>query len=198
MDTLKAELRDKKVKALRREGYVTGNLFGREIDGSILVKMTKKDVSDILRRNEKGSRINLDVAGTKYDVLIKEIDYGPFAKEINDIEFQALVSNEEVHSTAEIVIQNKEAVTEGVLEELLEEISYKALPAYLVDKIVIDAGKLRLGDVIRVKDLDIARNPNIDVLTSPDKVIVSVVASKNAGVDEDADADGGETGEEAK
>ena len=57
---------------------------------------------------------------------------------------------------------------------------------------------MRLGDVIRVKDLDIARNPNIDVLTSPDKVIVSVVASKNAGVDEDADADGGETGEEAK
>ena len=31
----------------------------------------------------------------------------------------------------------------GVLEELLEEISYKALPAYLVDKIVIDAGKCR-------------------------------------------------------
>ena len=107
MNTLKAELRDKKVKALRREGYVTGNLFGREIDGSILVKMTKKDVADILRDCEKGSRINLDVEGKKYDALIKEIDYAPFAKEINDIEFQALVSNEIVHSTAEIVMQKK-------------------------------------------------------------------------------------------
>ena len=55
---------------------------------------------------------------------------------------------------------------------------------------------MRLGDVIRVKDLDIARNPNIDVLTNPDKVIVSVVASKNTGAGEDAD--GEEAEEEAK
>ena len=191
MNTLKAELRDKKVKALRREGYVTGNLFGREIDGSILVKMTKKDVADILRDCEKGSRINLDVEGKKYDALIKEIDYGPFAKEIKDIEFQALVSNEILHSTAEIVLQNKEMVTEGVLEELLEEISFKALPAHLVDKVVIDAGKLRIGDTVRVKDLDIYKNADIDVLTDPEKVIVSVVASKNT----DADDDGEDTEE---
>ena len=42
MNTLKAEKRNAKAKALRREGYVTGNLFGREIEGSIPVKMTQK------------------------------------------------------------------------------------------------------------------------------------------------------------
>ena len=30
-----------KAKKLRREGYVTGNLFGREINGSIPVKIEK-------------------------------------------------------------------------------------------------------------------------------------------------------------
>ena len=46
MNTLKAEKRsmDVKAKRLRREGYVTGNLFGREIEGSIPVKMQKSDV----------------------------------------------------------------------------------------------------------------------------------------------------------
>ena len=41
MNTLKAEKRDMSIKAkkLRREGYVTGNLFGREINGSIPVKI---------------------------------------------------------------------------------------------------------------------------------------------------------------
>ena len=36
MDTLKAEKRsmDVKAKKLRREGYVVGNVFGREIEGS--------------------------------------------------------------------------------------------------------------------------------------------------------------------
>ncbi|MDO5382002.1 MAG: 50S ribosomal protein L25 [Eubacteriales bacterium] len=189
MDTLKAELRDKKVRALRREGYITGNLFGREIDGSILVKMTEKDVYEILRNNEKGSRITLDVEGKKYDVLIKEIDYGLYAKQIMDIEFQALVSDEMVHSTAEIVLLNKEMVTQGVLEEITEEISYKALPANLVDKVVIDAGKLRVGDTIRVKDLEISKNPKISVITNPDTVIVSVVVSKIAAENSDKDED---------
>ena len=43
MTTLKAEKRDMSTKAkkLRREGYVTGNVFGREIEGSIPVKMGK-------------------------------------------------------------------------------------------------------------------------------------------------------------
>ena len=46
MNTLKAEKRsmDVKAKRLRREGYVTGNLFGREIHGSIPVKMQRVDV----------------------------------------------------------------------------------------------------------------------------------------------------------
>ena len=33
---------DVKAKKLRREGYVTGNLFGREIEGSLPIQMTKK------------------------------------------------------------------------------------------------------------------------------------------------------------
>lgn len=40
MNTLKAEKRtmDTKAKRLRREGYVTGNVFGREMEGSLPVK----------------------------------------------------------------------------------------------------------------------------------------------------------------
>ena len=43
MTTLKAEKRsmDVKAKRLRREGYVTGNVFGREIEGSIPVKIAE-------------------------------------------------------------------------------------------------------------------------------------------------------------
>ena len=41
MNTLKAEKRtlDVKAKKLRREGYVTGNVFGKEMKESIPVKM---------------------------------------------------------------------------------------------------------------------------------------------------------------
>lgn len=45
MTTLKAEKRsmDVKAKRLRREGFVTGNVFGHAIEGSIPVKMSVAD-----------------------------------------------------------------------------------------------------------------------------------------------------------
>ena len=44
MNTLKAEKRsmDVKAKKLRREGFVTGNLFGREIEGSFPLSLLRK------------------------------------------------------------------------------------------------------------------------------------------------------------
>ena len=46
-----------KAKRLRREGYVTGNVFGREIEGSIPVKMNAQEVNRILTTDHKGSQI---------------------------------------------------------------------------------------------------------------------------------------------
>lgn len=191
MNTLKAQKRDMETKAkkLRREGYVTGNLFGKEIEGSILLKIEKREAERIQRECMKGSQIMLDVEGKKYDVLIKELDYDPLKRAIIEMDFQALVSGEKVHSVAEIVLHNKEKVMEGVLEQMLEEISYKALPEDLVDKIDIDCGDLRLGDSIKVSDLDLAKNKNVDIQTHLDATIVSVIASHNDTEDEDADAD---------
>ena len=68
----------------------------------------------------------LDVDGQSYDVLIKEIQFNPLKGQVDEIDFQALVSNEKVHSVAEIVLHNTENVVEGVLEQILKEVSYKA------------------------------------------------------------------------
>ena len=61
---------DVKAKRLRREGYVVGNVFGREMKESIPVKMVKRDVEKLLKTDHKGSQIMLDVDGAAYDVLI--------------------------------------------------------------------------------------------------------------------------------
>ena len=114
MNTLKAEKRsmDVKAKKLRREGFVTGNIFGREIKESIPVKIVKKDLDKLLKTSSKGSQIMLDVDGTKYDVLIKDVEFNPLKGQVDEIDFQALVSNEKVHSVAEVVLLNHDKVTD--------------------------------------------------------------------------------------
>ena len=178
MNTLKAEKRsmDVKAKRLRREGYVTGNLFGREIEGSIPVKMHKPDVERLLKTNNKGSQILLDVDGQKYDVLIKEVDFNPMAGRVDELDFQALVSNEKVHSVAEIVLVNHDKIQTGVLQENLTEIAYRAYPSSLVDKVKVDVGEMKIGDAIYVKDLPIAEDKDIDLKTDPESVVVMLNA----------------------
>lgn len=118
----------------------------------------------------------LDVEGTTYDVLIKEVDFNPLAGRVDEIDFQALVQNEKVHSVAEVVLVNHDKVLEGVIQQNLTEIAYTAYPSALVDKVKIDVGNMRVGDAIYVKDLDIASDKNVDLKTDPEAVVVMVTA----------------------
>ncbi|MBB5263591.1 large subunit ribosomal protein L25 [Catenibacillus scindens] len=197
MNTLKAEKRDMNTKAkkLRREGYVTGNVFGKKIEGSIPVKIGVKDAQELLKTSNKGSQIMLNVDGSSMDVLIKEIDYDSMKHQILEMDFQALVSDEKVHSVAEIILRNHEMVQNGVLQQQLEEISYRALPADLVEKIEIDVSSLKTGDSIKVKDLDIASNDKVDLLTDPEATIVTVTEVHN--VVPETESDEGEASAEA-
>ena len=76
---------------------------------------------------------------------------------------------------------------------MLHEISYRALPSDLVEKITIDLGDYHIGDSVKVGDLEIAKNDAVDLLTDPESIIFSIAEPHTA-----AEAEGEETeGEEA-
>lgn len=181
MNTLKAEKRDLAVKAkkLRREGYVTGNVFGKELEQSIPVKMLSSNVESLLKTTGKGGRILLDLDGQSYNVLIKEVDFNSMKHQVTEIDFQVLVAGEKVHSVAEIELLNHDKVTNGVIQLHLEEISYRALPEDLTDRIQLDLDGVKVGDSIKVKDLPFAQNPQIELLTDPESIVVSVTEVRN-------------------
>ena len=68
----------------------------------------------------------------------------------------------------------------GVLEQLLEEVSYKATPEHLVERIDFDCTGLKVGDVVKVSDLSIAKNDHIEITTHLDSIVVNVLAPHNA------------------
>ena len=196
MNTLKAEKRSMsdKAKKLRREGYVIGNVFGRSIAESIPVQIEKKEAEKFLSVCGKGSEAQLSLEGQQYDVLVKEVDYDPIKRQTLEIDFQVLTEGEKVRSVAEIVLVNHELV-QGVLEQHMEEIPYKAGKSALVEKVSVDVGNLKPGDSIKVEDLDIAKDKDVSI--SPDvleKVVVSVTEQTYAEADAD-DTEAAETTE---
>lgn len=190
MNTLKVEKRNMQTKAkkLRREGFVTGNIFGKDLKNSIPVQMTKHDADELLKNCQKGSIVILDLEGKKQNVLIKEIDVDSMKHQILEIDFQMLVKGEEVHSVAEVVLLNHDKVVDGIVELDLKEISYVATPDALVEKIEIDLEKLRVGDEVLVRDLPIASDKKVTLKTNLDESVVRIVESHTS-VTEESEAE---------
>ena len=140
----------------------------------------RKEAERIHRECFKGSQLFVELDGKKYDVLLKEVDYDAMKRQLLEMDFQALVKGEKVHSVAEIVLHNKEKVMGGILEQMLEELAYKATPENLVERIDLDCTGWKVGDVIKVSDLEIAKNDKIEITTHMDSVVANVLAPKNA------------------
>ena len=194
MITLKAEKRNPNVKAkkLRREGYVTGILSGKEMKEPVALQFDAAEAAKFIKTNKEGTQIYLDIEGEKVDALVKNIDYNPIEKQLMALDFQALVAGEKVSTTVAVKLEHTELV-QGIVEQEMEEIHYKADPANLLDTIVIDFNGYP-ADVrdIHVKDLPIPEGKQVHFITPEDAVVVHI-GEYEAAPEEDEDAEGAET-----
>ena len=158
-----------KAKKLRREGFVTGNLFGRELEDSIPLKFDKAEIEKLLKVESKGGQVMLEVAGETYDALIKEVDYNPLKGYVDEIDFQALVSGEMVHSVAEVVIHNQSKVVTG--KEHLERNDF-IIEKQKAELQRMDAAKRHKEEQINLAEQELKLLKTVDI-RSP-KTVISV------------------------
>ena len=130
MTTLKAEKRDPQVKAkkLRREGFVTGVLYGKEMKENVALKFEEKEALRFMKDAKEGAQAALDIEGETVNAMVKNIDYDPMSKKVLALDFQALVAGEVVSATVPVHFLNEEIV-QGVFEPELSEIDLAKLPA---------------------------------------------------------------------
>jgi large subunit ribosomal protein L25 len=190
MTTLKTEKRDMSVKAkrLRREGFIPGNLCGKDIEGSIPLYMPETEAQRFLKNNNKGAQVELHIGRKKYNAIVKDTQYNALLNKIMFIDFQELIAGEKIVTTAPVVLLN-ESMAKGSVNQELEEITYKAEPKNLIDSITIDFADFGDKRYIRVSDLEIAKNKKINLVTPLDAVIVSVSENIDVEVDNAEDSE---------
>ena len=194
MITLKVEKRNPEVKAkkLRRDGFVCGVLYGKEMKESTPIQLTEPEAIRFIKANKEGTQVMLDLDGKQVDALVKNIDYDPMKKQIMALDFQALVAGETVATSVQVILENEDAA-QGIVEQTLNEVHYKADPANMLDTIVIDFKTLS-PDVreFHVKDLVIPEGKTVHITTPEDTLIFHIAEYANNGEDEvaeDSDAD---------
>lgn len=186
MNILKVENRnaDMKAKQLRKSGIIPVSLYGSDIENSLLLQTTEAEAKKLLKSSAKDSSVVLHIDGKKAVALLREIKYNPLGSQIENLSFQKLIEDEKVSSTAQIVLVNKEKVPEFIQQSLFD-VSYRAYPSSLIDKIEIDLEGMKAGDVVRVEDLDIAKNEDIELLTAPEEMIISIIENRNGVSDQE-------------
>lgn len=183
MAILQAEKRNEnlKVKQLRKKGYVPGVLYGKNLEESLNIQFPQRDINQFLRANTTGSMVDLMIGDKKYRSLLREVTFTPVVNNPEHLSFQTLITGEKVTSTAQIVLVNKEKISDTILQSLFE-LNYRAYSSDLFDKIEIDMEGKKTGDVIRVSDLEIANNEDIEIRNSPESIIVSIVSRSKIAV----------------
>ena len=179
MLTLKAEKRnpEEKAKKLRRDGFITGVLYGKEMDAAAFIKNAKE-----------GTQAYLELDGKNVDVLVKNIDFDPLTKKYMALDFQALVAGEVVSATVPIVYLNEDKV-QGIFEAELSEVHYKADPAHLLEPIEIDLATLpQTTKTMYVKDLKLGEK-GVHVTTSGEQQLFHIGAYGQEETDETEAAD---------
>ena len=175
MDIMEVSKRDMSVKAkkLRRDGFVPGHVFGGHLENSILLQIDQKKLTQMLASKHVGSRLTLSMDGKKLPVQIKDKDVNSMNGEILNISFQALAADQKVNSVAHIILQNTEK-NSNMLEFMMTEIPYDALPQDMVDLIELDVDGMAVGTVVTVGDLKALNTDKIDLKADKEEIVLRV------------------------
>lgn len=177
--TLKAEERKisgRKVKTVRAQGLLPGNVYGKNIK-SLAVQVDKKEFEKIYKEVGETGLITLQVGKDERPVLVHNVQAHPVTDEPIHIDFRQVDLKTKV--TAEVPVEvtgespaEKQGI--GTVVQYINQVEVEALPADLIEKFIVDTSTLaEVDQAIYVKDLKVDK-AKIEIKTSGDEIVVKV------------------------
>lgn len=187
--TLNAQRRDllgRKVKKLRREGLMPGNVYGKKVE-SMSVSVEIKDLEKTYKKVGETGLLELVVDGKTRPVLIHNVQTHPVTDEFLHVDFLQVNLNEKVKTQIplEMVgVSPAEKSGMGTVVQYLNEIEVEALPGDLPDKFEIDTSKLiDLESAVLISDLKHDKN-KVEILDQSDQILAKVEPPQEEVVEE--------------
>lgn len=189
---LEAQVREEKGKGhtakLRREGLLPCVLYGSEID-SIPITVKTSELDRVLKEGGHNVLIKVKLDNQEYITLVRELQNHPITKEYLHADLQRISMKEKLQTLVPLeIIGEAPGIAEGgVLQHLLREVEVECLPTDIPEVVEVDISSLGFGDSITVADLDAGKD--VEIITDPDSVVVSIVAPEREEEPEEAEAE---------
>lgn len=182
-------------KAVRRQDQVPCVMYGQgqNVHFQIIEKAFKK-----LVYTPNAYLVNIDVEGTAYKAIIRDVQYHPVTDKVIHADFYQITDNSPVWMMLPVRMVGSSigVLKGGRLVQKMRKIKVKGLPGDLPDDIKIDISKLDLGKSIKIKDLAIDK---IELMDPSNAVVILVKTARGvqAAAGEEEEGEAATEGEEA-
>lgn len=179
--TLKAQTRKitgRKVKNLRKEGVLPGNIYGKKVK-SVSVQVSLKDFEKVYKEVGETGLISLEIEKEKEarPVLIHNLQLNPVTDAPIHADFLQVDLKEKVSAEVPVELTGESPAEKqalGTVVLMLNEIEVEALPANLPEKFEIDRGALtEVDQVVKVSDLKVDRS-KVEIKMGEEEIVVKV------------------------
>ena len=169
----------KGAEELRRNGRIPGVIYGGQ--SQVPFSVSRNDWDKIVARPDT-LQINIEVAGKTFSTIIQEQQQNPVTDLVTHVDLLELTPGKEVRTTLPV---RTVGVSEGVRSGGKLVINYRkvrisAKPEAIPDEIIVDISAMKIGDMIRVRDIKL---DGCKVLEADASAIVSVQQTRAAMAD---------------
>lgn len=177
---LRAEPRSivgKKVRFLRRQGMVPGNVYGHS--ASTAIQIPARDVEHTIRRAGRTQLVSLAVQGADpTTVLVKGWQRHPYKGNLLHVDFYRVLMTETLRMDVPIRLSGEAPavkLTGGTPFQPLASLSVECLPGDIPEAIEVDISGLEEVDAsIYVRDLAVPSG--VTIMTDGDEMVVKIMA----------------------
>ena len=166
----------KKVKRLRREGIIPGNVYGRALE-SVAIQVSKDDLVRVVRTAGRNEIIYLRLDGEEpRPTFVRQIQRNPVTDAILHVDFYQISLAEKVRMDVPVALVGTapaEQTYGGTLLHSLDSIAVEGLPTDIPSVIEVDVSGLEEIDAaIHVAELSVTGQ--VTVLTDPEMVVAKI------------------------
>lgn len=149
---IRTDVGKKATKAIRNAGEVPAVLYSK--DKTIHFATTQKAVKSLIY-TPKFKLAQVDVDGTTYRAIVKDIQFDPVTDDIIHLDFLHLVDGHPVKLEIPVRFNGTAPGMRagGKLLRLMRRIKIKTTPEKMVNELSLDITSLELGQSIRVRDI---------------------------------------------
>jgi len=175
----------RQVRALRRSGLLPAVIYGHNV-GPISISLEGREAGRVLGRLSSSSLITIDLEGKEYPSLVREKQQNHIKRTLIHVDFMVVSLTEKIRANVGIVLTGDSPAVKdfnAMLINGLSELEVEAFPQDLPKSIVVDISALvKIGDGIHVRD--IVLSDKVQVLDTPDEMIVLATAPAKEEVEE--------------